>query len=391
MMKALVYRGAENVIVAEVGRPLITDPRDAIIKVRMAGICGSDLHLYHNAIKGMEKNDILGHEFTGIVDEVGSEVTDIKKGERVVVSFLICDGRCWYCQHEMYSSCDTTNPSAEMEKSYGARTAGIFGYSHLTGGYSGGQAEYVRVPWADCNCMRIPDELSDEKAMLLADVLPTAYHATELANVGDRDHKNVAVFGAGPVGLLAAMWCKVRGATKIVVIDNQPFRLEMARTLGATDVIDFGKEDVEVRIKQIFTQEPGGPDACLDCVGFRYSKTMTHAIEKAVMLETDSPEVITEAFKACRKNGTVSLIGDYFQLANHFPVGMMMEKGLTVRGGQTPVQKYWGKILDMLVSGEIDPTPIITHHMALIDAPKAYQIFDQRKDEVIKVALTMEH
>jgi len=333
---------------------------------------------------GMEKGDVLGHEFMGLVEEVGPEVKTLSKGDRVVVSAVIADGTCFFCKNGMFSCCDTTNPSKEMEKTYGHRLSGIFGYSHLTGGYDGGQAEYVRVPYADVNCLKVPSTLRDEQVLLLSDVACTAWHANEMGEV--TEGKTVAVWGCGPVGLMSLAWAKFRGATTLIAIDELDYRLEMAKTkIGGVHVINFTRENVLETIRKLL---PGGPDVCIDAAGFRFPGTsLLHKIERTLGLETDSPVVLTEAILACRKGGIVSIIGDYFAYANQFPIGPMMEKSLTVRGGQVFVQKYWKQLLGYIEAGKVDPTFIITHHLPLSRADVAYRMFDKREDNIVKVIL----
>jgi len=383
-MKACVYQGVKNVKLVEVPKPMITAPKDALIKVTTTTVCGSDLHLYHNEIKDMEKGDILGHEFMGIVEDVGSDVTSIKKGDRVIVSFNISCGTCDYCKREEYTACDTTNPSQVMEKAYGHRCAGMFGYSHLTGGYPGGQAEYVRVPFADTNCYPVPPGIPDDKVLFLTDIAATAWHANELASVKKGD--TVAIWGAGPVGLLAAKWAEIRGASKIVLIDSLPYRLSIAEEhIANLQTINFTKEKTLDKLKEIL---PNGPDCSLDCCGFRYAKSWIHSFERAVSLETDSGDVISECIYATRKFGTIGVVGDYVGYVNHFPIGALMEKGLTMRLGQTPTQKYFKTLMGYIESGEFDPRFIITHRMSLEDIVEGYRIFDEKEDQAVKILFT---
>eukprot|EP01125_Pyxidicula_operculata_P009882 TRINITY_DN3250_c0_g1_i3.p1 TRINITY_DN3250_c0_g1~~TRINITY_DN3250_c0_g1_i3.p1 ORF type:complete len:357 (-),score=40.64 TRINITY_DN3250_c0_g1_i3:283-1353(-) len=333
-MRAVEWHGSKDIRVGTKPRPIVTDTKDVIVKVTSCTICGSDLHLYHNEIPQMKSGDILGHECMGVVESVGKEVTKIKVGDRVVVSAVIADGTCEYCQKGMYSLCDNTNPSGTQAFMFGGqRTAGLFGYSHLMGGYPGGQAEYIRVPFGDVNCLQIPKDLPDEKFLFLSDVLCTAWHACELGNVSKGD--TVAIWGCGPIGLTAAVWSKIRGASKIIVIDSIQYRLDMARSQTDCDVINFS-DGTDVR-KAVLDLIPGGPNVCIDAVGFRYAKSITHRLEKLVRAETDAIDSLSEAIYACRKGGRVVMIGDYIGLANHFPVGPAMEKGLTLVGSQVPV------------------------------------------------------
>jgi len=382
-MKALRWNGRKSLEIASVSAPAITEDSDAIIRVTTAAICGSDLHLYHNEFAGMEAGDILGHEGVGIVEAVGPGVKTLKVGDRVVVSAVITCGQCYYCQNQFFSCCDRTNPSEQMEETYGHRTAGLFGYSHLTGGYDGLQAQFVRVPLADNNCLNVSaSKLSDEKLVFLSDVLCTAWHANELGEVKAGD--SVAIWGCGPVGLAAVILAKFRGAARIISIDVAPYRLEKAKMLGATSIINSASEKVLDRLKEIVKD---GPDVCIDAVGFRFPKELKHKFMRALRLETDSPEVLRECIMAVRKAGRVSVIGDYYWMANMFPIGAFMEKGLQMRGGQVYVQKYWKYLLEQLESGAIDPLPIVTHCLPLERAVEGYQIFDKHQDGAIKVLL----
>jgi len=381
-MHALVWRGKGDIRYEKCPRPTITTSQDALIRVTSSTICGSDLHLYHGCIPDMKSGDILGHECMGIVEKVGSEVKHIAVGQRVVVSCVIADGVCEYCQAEKYSLCDTTNPSSTLEKALGHRISGFFGYSHLTGGYPGGQAEFLRVPFADVNCLPVPDSLPDEKVLLLSDVLCTSWHANELGNVDKGS--TVAIWGAGPIGLASAAWAKYRGASEVYVIDSITSRLLRASSSLGCHTIDFKSEDP---VKTLINKIPGGPSVCIDAVGFRYAKSWLHSVEKFLKVETDSIDSLTEAIYAVKKGGTVVLIGDYIGLANHFPVGVVMEKSITLTGGQVYVQKYWKKLLSLLECGEFNPDFLITKYMTLDKGPEAYQIFDQKNDDAVKIIL----
>jgi len=352
-----------------------------VLKITATTICGSDLHLYSNAMLDMHEGDILGHEFMGIIEDVGSEVKTLSKGQRVVVAFDIACGQCEYCQREEYTACDTTNPSNLMESMYGHRTSALYGYSHLTGGVPGGQAEYVRVPFADVNCLPIPDDVPDEKALYLSDVIPTAFHGTQLGNV--KEGSKVAIWGLGPIGLMIARWCQILKAGRIIGIDSVPQRLDVAQRVLGIEVINFAEKDV---CKTIAELVPGGLDVSIEAAGFEYPKTMTHKIERALNLETDTADILSECIYCTKKFGNVSIIGVYSGYCNHFPIGAMMEKGLTVSGGQSPTQKYWKMALEKIRSGEIDPTFIITHKGTLSQGPVLYEKFYNR-DGVIKVFL----
>jgi len=381
-MKAVEWQGNKVVQVVDRPRPMITDPTDCIVRVTSSTICGSDLHLYHHEIKGMQKGDVLGHEFMGIVDVIGPEVKNLKVGDRVVVSAVIACGSCEYCKNGLFTCCDTTNPSKEMETAYGHRTSGLFGYSHLTGGYEGGQAEFVRVPIADFNTLKITGKKNDEYYLFLSDVLCTGFHACEMAEIKPGDI--VVVWGCGPVGLAAQMWAKHKGASRVIGIDGIDYRLKIAnKTLGC-DIIDYRQGDV---LKTIQNLVPGGPNCVIDAVGFRFSKSLLHRFERMMKLETDTPEILKECIYAVKKGGIVSIVGDYVGLTNHFPIGALMEKGITMRGSQVPLHKYWKNILELIESGKVDPTFLISHRMDLNDAAEAYRIFDEKEEEALKIIL----
>ncbi|KAL6048404.1 Glutathione-dependent formaldehyde dehydrogenase [Balamuthia mandrillaris] len=380
-MMACEWHGNKDVRAVERAKPLITEPSDVVVRVTTTTVCGSDLHLYHNEFAGMQKGDILGHEGVGIVEEVGEAVKTLKPGDRVAISAVIACGQCEFCKKDMPSLCDVTNPSKEMEQLYGHRTAGLFGYSHLTGGYDGCQAEYVRVPYADNCCLKLPNSVPDEKAISLSDIACTGWHGNELAEVSEG--QTVAVWGCGPVGLMTIMWARFRGAAHVYAIDDVPSRLQMAEKLGAIGINFKEKTVVDTLLKAI----PGGPDACIDCVGFRYPSSLLHRIERTLKLETDAGDVLREAILCCKKGGKIALIGDYYSYTNQFPIGPMMEKGLTMRGGQVFVQKYWKKLLEFIENGQVDPSLVITHHMSLDDITKAYSMFDQKQENVLKILL----
>jgi threonine dehydrogenase-like Zn-dependent dehydrogenase len=330
----------------------------------------------------MKPGDVMGHEFMGQVVEVGDQVQKISAGDRVVVAFDIACGECSFCKREEFTGCQTTNPSKTEEKLYGKRTSAMYGYSHLTGGVPGGQAEYVRVPFADVNCLKIPDDVPDEKALFLSDIIPTSYHATELGGV--RKGCSVAIWGLGPVGLLTAKWCQVKGATHIIGIDAVPERLSIARDVLHIDTINFKQQNVCETLDKMF---PEGVDVAIECAGFEYATTMKHKVEMAVGLETDTADIFEEMFKAVRLFGNVSVVGVYSGYANHFPVGAMMEKDLTVRCGQCPVQRYWKKLLEMVRSQEFDPSFVVTTTGNLSQAPEMYRKFYNKEEGIIKVLL----
>jgi len=332
----------------------------------------------------MHSGDILGHEFMGIIEAIGSEVKTLSVGQRVVVAFDIACGKCDYCKREQYTACDTTNPSKLVEKMYGHRPAALYGYSHLTGGIPGGQSEYVRVAFADVNCLVLPDDVPDEKGLYLSDVIPTAFHGTELAQV--KEGTKVGIWGLGPIGLMAARWCQIRKAGKIVGIECVKERIEAGRKLGI-EVIDFKEVDVYKRVREIV---PGGFDCAIECAGFEYAKTLKHKVEMAIGLETDTADILSEMIYCVRKFGIVTIIGVYSGFTNHFPIGALMEKDLVVNGGQSPTQKYWKMALEKIRSGELDPTFIITHRDTLAAGPELYKKFNAKEDGIIKVFLRPE-
>ncbi len=391
-MKTVQWFGTKDMRIVEEYRPMVTDPGDVVVRVSSAAICGSDLHIYLGEMPGMKKSDVMGHETMGYVVEAGEAVTNLRVGDRVVVAFDIACGECAYCKHEAYSGCDNTNPSKEQEILYGHHTGGLFGYSHLTGGYPGGQAEYLRVPLADINCLKIEEnaaELVDEKVLLISDVLATAWHANELGKVEKGD--NVAIWGAGPVRILAAHCAQVRGAARVVLIDQEEFRLNFARQkLPGVETINFAKTKTLDALHEKFQDERGryvGPDVVLECVGFHYCNSMLHRLEMAVGLETDTPEIINELITAVRKGGRIGVIGVYVGYANHVNLGAFMEKGLSMAAGQTPVQKYWKHLLKMVRDGTLKPEMIITTHMPLEEAPRAYKMFNDKEEGCLKVVL----
>jgi len=341
LMNALVWKGSMDVQYCQKPKPMITVPTDIILKVTASTICGSDLHMYSGNIPTMQSGDILGHEFMGIIEEIGPEVRNLQVGERVVCAFDIACGTCEFCKREEYSACKTTNPSNLEESMYGHRTAAIFGYSHLTGGVPGGQAEYVRVPFADVNCLKIPENLPDEKALYLSDVVPTSLFGVDIGRV--KQGSTVGIWGLGPVGLMAARWCQIRGASRIIGIDCVPERFQIAHNVLGIETLNFKEVDV---VKEMFNMFPDGIDVGIECAGFEYAKTWKHKFERAVGLETDTADILTEVIKCVRGFGHVSILGVYTGTANHFPIGALMEKGLTLRGGQSPTQKYWQEALD---------------------------------------------
>ena len=388
-MKALCWFGTNDVRIEDVPEPKILNSRDAIVKITSTAICGSDLHLYDGYMPTMEKGDILGHEPMGEVVEVGSGVTNLKVGDRVVVPFTISCGECFFCKRELYSLCDNSNPNAKTAaKMMGHTTAGIFGYSHLTGGFAGGQAEYLRVPFADVGPIKIPDGLPDEKVLFLSDIFPTGYMAAENADIEEGD--TVAVWGAGPVGQFAIQSAWMLGAGRVIAIDSVSERLRLAEEKGKAETINFDEENVYERLQEMTGGI--GPDRCIDAVGCEAFTGGTpdgiiDAVSTATYLATDRLHVLRQAVWCCRKGGTISVPGVYVGFGNQFPIGAFMNKALTLKTGQTHMQKYMPPLLEKIQNGEIDPSFIITHELPLEEAPSAYEMFKHKHDECIKVVL----
>jgi threonine dehydrogenase-like Zn-dependent dehydrogenase len=387
-MKALCWYGKNDVRVETVPDPEIMNPRDAIVKVTSAAICGSDLHLLDGYIPTMEAGDILGHEFMGEVVAVGRLVHNLKIGDRVVVPFTISCGNCFFCQNDMWSACDNSNPNAWMaEKLYGYSAGGFFGYSHLTGGYAGGQAEYVRVPFADVGPIKIPEGMSDDQVLFLGDIFPTGYMAAENCDIKPGD--TIAVWGCGPVGQFAIKSAYMLGAERVIAIDQVPERLQMAREQGKAETIDFSEEHVLDRLREMTAGR--GPDACIEAVGLEAHGTSIDAmydrVKAATFTATDRPHALREAIMACRKGGTVSIPGVYGGFFDKMPIGAAFNKGLTFKMGQTHVQKYLRPLLERVERGDIDPSFVITHHMRLDEAPRGYSMFKHKDDGCIKVVL----
>jgi threonine dehydrogenase-like Zn-dependent dehydrogenase len=385
-MKAVCWYGKKDVRVKNVPEPKLITKRDAVIKTTLTAICGSDLHLYHGVIPTMKEGDILGHEFMGEVVEVGTEVPNLKKGDRVVVPFCIACGNCFFCKHDMTSLCDNSNPNAAMaEKLYGSSGSGLFGYSHLFGGYAGGQAQYVRVPYADVGAMKVPDSVGDEQALFLTDIFPTGYMAAENCNIRGGDV--IAVWGCGPVGQFAIRSAFLLGAERVIAIDSVESRLELARKGGA-EIINYDSGDVEEKLRMMTAGR--GPDACIDAVGLEAHGTSIDAIydyaKMAVKLETDRTHALRQAIYACRKGGTVSIPGVYGGLVDKFPLGIAFSKGLTFRMGQTNVHRYLKPLMERVEKGDIDPSFVITHRLDLAEGAKGYETFDAQ-DGCIKVVL----
>ncbi len=390
-MRANVWSGRNTVQVENVPDPKILNDRDAIVKISSTAICGSDLHLYDGYIPTMKRGDILGHEFMGEVVETGKGVSNLRVGDRVVVPFPIACGNCWSCQHEMYSVCENSNPNHGIaEKFFGHSTAGIFGYSRITGGYAGGQAEYARVPYADVGPIKIEDDLTDEQVLFLSDIFPTGYFGADLCDIKGGDV--VAVFGAGPVGQFAIASAVMMNAERVIAIDQYDYRLQMARNkAGATDIINFSENpDIVEQLKELTGGR--GPDAVIDAVGMEavHGHGALHAVDRAkqaTRMETDRGHALRDAILACRPGGIVSVIGVYGGLMDKFPAGAFMNKGLQLRTGQCHVHKYLKPLYEHIKNGDIDPSFVITHRMELGKAPEGYETFKHKQDECVKVVL----
>jgi threonine dehydrogenase-like Zn-dependent dehydrogenase len=388
-MRANCFHGKRDMRIDQVPDPKILNQRDAIVKITSTAICGSDLHLYNAIVPTLKTGDIFGHEFMGEVVEVGREVKNLNVGDRVVVPFPIACGNCAACGAEMYSLCENSNPNAWMaEKIMGHSPAGIFGYSHMLGGYAGGQAEYARVPFADVGPLKVPAGVPDEQVLFLSDIFPTGYMGAEMCNIKQGD--TIAVWGCGPVGQFAIASAKMLGAERVIAIDRFPERLAMARNkAGATDTINY--EELEVYDTLMDMTGGVGPDACIDAVGteahmpgplYAYDR-----FKQALMLETDRPMALRQAIMACKNGGTVSVIGVYAGFIDKFPMGSFMNRSLTMRTGQCHVHRYMKPLLQRIENGEIDPSFVITHQMKLDEAPSGYETFMKKEDDCIKIVL----
>lgn len=389
-MKAVVWHGRKDLRVDNVVDPKIQHEKDIIIKVTSTAICGSDLHLYNGVMAGMQSGDIIGHEPMGIVEEVGSAIKNLKKGDRVVVPFTISCGSCYFCDQQMYSLCDESNPEKEKaQKELGHSTAALFGYSHLTGGIPGGQAEYLRVPYADVGPIKVPNHLPDEKVLFLSDIFPTGWMAAKNCDI-QRDDV-VAIWGCGPVGLFTIHSAWLQGAKRVIAIDDVPERLELARGIKGTEVIDRSKaEDIYSVLQE--TTKGFGPDKCIDAVGAEAHSTnslvdMKESLLQKAHLPNNRPFVINEIIKSCRKGGTVSIPGVYTDQIPQFALGPAMNKALSFKMGQTHVQKYLSSLLELIEEDKIDPSFLITHNVPLVEASAAYEMFNDKKDSCVKVVL----
>jgi threonine dehydrogenase-like Zn-dependent dehydrogenase len=391
-MKANCWTGKKSVEVEDVPDPTILNPRDAIVRITSTAICGSDLHLYNGFMPGMARGDIIGHEFMGEVVETGRAVKNLKVGDRVVVPFPISCGNCFFCQKELFSLCENSNPNAgAAEKLWGQSPAGIFGYSHILGGYAGGQAEYARVPYADVGPIKV-DGLPDEQVLFLSDILPTGWMAAENCDIEPGD--TVAVWGCGPVGQFAIVSAFLLGAGRVIAIDRFPYRLEMARQHTKAETINYEEVgDLSEALKELTGGR--GPDRCIDAVGLEAHSPGFHGAydraKQAMRLESDRPSALREAIVNCRSGGTVSVPGVYGGLLDKFPFGTVVNRSLTIRSGQTHVQRYMRPLLERIQAGEIDPSFIITHRLPLDEAPHGFEIFNNKQDECMKVVLTPRH
>jgi len=389
MMRANCWIDKKKVRVEQVPDPKILNSRDAIVRITSTAICGSDLHLYNGFVPTMEKGDILGHEFMGEVVETGNSVKNLKVGDRVVVPFPIACGNCFSCQQGNFSLCENSNPNAWMaEKMWGHSPAGIFGYSHLTGGYAGGQAEYARVPFADVGPIKVPEELTDDQVLFLSDIFPTGYMGAEMCDI--QPGAVIAVWGAGPVGQFAIASAYLLGASRVIAIDRFDYRLRIAKErAGAAETINYEQESVLERLKELTGGR--GPDACIDAVGMEaHGHTAIYAydrVKQALMLETDRPIALREAIMACKNGGTVSVIGVYGGFIDKFPMGSVMNRSLTIKTGQCHVQRYMRPLLERIQRGEIDPSFVITHTLPLDQAAKGYDMFNNKEDGCEKIVL----
>jgi threonine dehydrogenase-like Zn-dependent dehydrogenase len=389
-MKATCWMGRNNVEVETVPDPKILNDRDAIVRITSTAICGSDLHLVDGYVPTMKRGDIMGHEFMGEVVEKGSGVTNLNVGDRVVVPFPIACGGCWSCQHGLFSLCENSNPNARLaEKMFGFPTAGIFGYSHLTGGFAGGQAEYARVPFADVGPIKVDDSsIPDETVLFLSDILPTGYMGAEFCEI--KGGEVIAVWGAGPVGQFAAASALLLGAERVILIDRFEYRLRIARENLQVETLNY--EDVD-SVPEALKELTGGrgPDACIDAVGMEaHHHGALYAydrVKQALRQETERPFALREAIMSCRNGGIVSVIGVYGGLMDKFPIGALMNRGLSIKSGQCHVQRYMRPLLERIMNGDIDPTFIITHKIPLADAPRGYDLFKNKQDDCLKVVL----
>lgn len=384
-MQALCWEGKNSVKVREVPKPIVVEDNDVILKVTGSTICGSDLHLLHGSVIEMEKGDILGHEFCGVVDSVGSAVNKVKVGDRVVASFQIACGQCMYCQKKLSSQCENTNANTIEYGMYGGHTAGMFGYSHFTGGFAGGQAEYVRVPFGNVNLLKLPDSVPDEKGLYLSDVLATSWNC--VVDTGVKEGDVVAIWGAGPIGQMCAEFAFMNGASRVIMIDSN-WRLEFVKSkLPKVELLNFAElprgTSVTSRLKEMVHE---GPDVALECVAGEYAKGWAHYFEMMLGMETDTSEIINEMITSVKSFGRCGVTGVYVGFTNHFNIGSLMERGVRLIGnGQAPVHLYWEKLLKMIESGEIEPLNMVTHRVRIDDMETLYSKFDSKSDGIQKV------
>jgi len=385
-MKALVWQGKNKVEMVECPKPKIMEPRDVILKITGSTVCGSDLHLLHGSVVEMQKGDILGHEFCGVVDEVGSQITNLKKGQRVVASFQLACGDCYYCKQKLSSQCEKTNSNTLENAMYGGRTAGMFGYSHFTGGFAGGQAEYTRVPYGDVNLLPLPDDVSDEKGLYLSDVLATSWHA--VVDTGVKKGDVVAIWGAGPIGQMAAEFSLMNGASRVIMIDNNWRLYYLEKKYPHLEKLDFSKlskgQSVTSELKKMCNDR--GPDVSIECAAGEYAKGWAHYFEMMLGLETDTSEIVNEMITSTRNFGRCGITGVYVGFTNHFNIGSLMERGIRLIGnGQAPVHLYWESLLKMIQEGKIDPLTMVSHRVRLEDLDKVYYKFENKEDGMQKV------
>ncbi|KAK4900640.1 hypothetical protein LTR27_002356 [Elasticomyces elasticus] len=385
-MKALVWMGKNDVQMVDTPKPKVIEPRDVILKVTGSTVCGSDLHLLHGSVVEMQKGDILGHEFCGIIDSMGSEVKGFEKGQRVVASFQIACGDCFYCKQKLSSQCERTNSNTIEKGMYGGNTAGMFGYSHFTGGFAGGQAEYVRVPLGDVNLLKLPDDVPDEKGLYLSDVVATSWNC--VVDTGVKEGDVVAIWGAGPIGQMCADFAFMNGAKRVIMIDSN-WRLDFVKEKHPkVELVDFSKlsgaKGVVNKLKEMV--DGRGPDVALECVAGEYPKSIVHKLEMAAGLETDTPEILNEMIESVRNYGRVGITGVYVGYTNHFNIGSLMERGIRFIGnGQAPVHLYWEDLLKKIQSGEIDPLKMVSHRVRVEDLDKVYYKFEKKEDGMQKV------
>ncbi|KAH9220263.1 chaperonin 10-like protein [Leptodontidium sp. 2 PMI_412] len=384
-MKALVWNGKNSVKIENVPKPRVVEDRDVILKITGSTVCGSDLHLLHGSVVQLEKGDILGHEFCGVVDSMGPAVKGLKKGDRVVASFQIACGDCFFCKQKLSSQCEKTNSNTMENGMYGGRTAGMFGYSHFTGGFAGGQAEYTRVPYGDVNLLKLPDSVPDEKGLYLSDVLATSWNCVLDTRIDKQD--TVAIWGAGPIGQMCADFAFINGAGRVIMIDSN-WRLDYVKSkYPRVELIDYSKlpkgETVYSKLREMC---PRGPDVALECVAGEYAKGWAHYFELQLGLETDTSEIVNEMITSVRNYGRCGITGVYVGYTNHFNIGSLMERGIRLIGnGQAPVHLYWDKLCKMIESGEIDPLKMVTHRVSLEELDDVYYKFEKKEDGMQKV------